>query len=45
MRSRKIAAEAKKMKIIDDFVFYDASLKYLLAKLAAFHGDFMNNNV
>ncbi len=34
--SRKIASQAKQMKIIDDFVFYDASLKYLFAKLAAF---------
>lgn len=34
--NRKIAVEAKKEKIIDDFVFYDASLKYLLAKLTAF---------
>jgi DNA-binding NarL/FixJ family response regulator len=33
---RRIATEAKKKKIVDDFVFYDASLKYLFAKLAAF---------
>lgn len=33
--NRKFATEAKKKKIIDDFVFYDASLKYLLAKLTA----------
>jgi DNA-binding NarL/FixJ family response regulator len=33
---RKIATEAKKKKIVDDFVFYDASLKYLFAKLTAF---------
>jgi len=33
---RKIAAEAKKKKIVDDFVFYDASLKYLFAKLTSF---------
>ena len=33
---REIATEAKKKKIIDDFVFYDASLKYLFAKLSAF---------
>ena len=36
MVSHKIAREAKKNKIIDDFVFYDSSLKYLLAKLEAF---------
>lgn len=34
--SRKMAAEAKQKKIIEDFVFSDASLKYLFAKLAAF---------
>lgn len=34
--SRKMAAEAKKKKIVDDFVFYDASLKYLFSKLAAY---------
>lgn len=34
--SRKMAAEAKERSIVDDFVFYDASLKYLLAKLASF---------
>lgn len=34
--SRKMAAEAKQKKIVEDFVFYDASLKYLFAKLAAF---------
>ncbi len=34
--SRKMATEAKNKKIVDDFVFYDASLKYLFAKLAAF---------
>lgn len=34
--SRQKASKAKKDKIIDDFVFYDASLKYLLAKLTAF---------
>lgn len=32
---REIANQAKEMKIIEDFVFYDASLKYLLAKLAS----------
>lgn len=36
MINRKMAAEAKEEGVIDDFVFYDASLKYLLAKLAAF---------
>lgn len=34
--NRKIASRAKKDKIVDDFVFYDASLKYLFAKLSAF---------
>ncbi len=34
--SRKMATEAKKKEIVEDFVFYDASLKYLLAKLEAF---------
>lgn len=34
--NRKMATEAKESKIIDDFVFYDASLKYLLAKLSAY---------
>lgn len=34
--NRKMAAEAKQKSIIDDFMFYDASLKYLIAKLAAF---------
>lgn len=33
--SRKMAAEAKQKKIIEDFMFYDASLKYLFAKLTA----------
>lgn len=33
---RKIATEAKNKKIVADYVFYDASLKYLLAKLKAF---------
>jgi len=33
---RKMATEAKKKKVVDDFVFYDASLKYLFAKLTAF---------
>lgn len=32
--NRKVAILAKKNKIIDDFVFYDTSLKYLLAKLS-----------
>lgn len=34
--NRKIATEAKVKKIIDDYVFYDASLKYLIAKLKVF---------
>ena len=34
--ARKMAIEAKKAQIIDDFVFYDTSLEYLFAKLAAF---------
>ena len=34
--NRKIALEAKKKKMVDDYVFYDASLKYLLAKVQAF---------
>ncbi|NMA48716.1 MAG: hypothetical protein GX947_02925 [Tissierellia bacterium] len=33
---REMATEAKKKAIVDDFVFYDASLKYLFAKLSAF---------
>ena len=33
---REIATQAKKKGIVDDFVFYDASLKYLFAKLSAF---------
>ena len=35
-KNRNMAIEAKKNRIIDDYVFYDASLKYLFAKLAAF---------
>lgn len=35
MVSRKMATKAKQDNIVDDFVFYDASLKYLFAKLAA----------
>ena len=34
--NREIATQAKRDKIVDDFVFYDASLKYLFAKLSAF---------
>lgn len=34
--SRKMAINAMKRKIVDDFVFYDTSLEYLYAKLAAF---------
>lgn len=33
--SRKVAIKAMKRKIVDDFVFYDESLQYLLAKLGA----------
>ncbi len=33
---REIASQAKKKSIVDDFVFYDASLKYLFAKLSSF---------
>ena len=33
---REIATQAKKNGLVDDFVFYDASLKYLFAKLAAY---------
>ena len=32
---RKVAVDAKNAGLIDDFVFYDSSLAYLLAKLAA----------
>ena len=32
---RKVAVEAKNAGLADDFVFYDSSLTYLLAKLAA----------
>lgn len=35
LSNRKLVTEAKKKGIIHDFVFYDASLKYLLAKLTA----------
>lgn len=34
-KNRAIASEAKQKQIIDDFVFYDASLKYLLSKLTS----------
>ena len=34
-RNREIASQAKKKQLVDDFVFYDASLKYLLAKLTS----------
>ena len=34
--NRLIADRAKKEKIVDDYMFYDTSLKYLLAKIAAF---------
>lgn len=33
---REIASQAKKKSIVDDFVFYDASLKYLFSKLSSF---------
>ena len=33
---RKIAVDTKNAGLADDFVFYDSSLTYLLAKLAAF---------
>ena len=33
---RKVAVETKNAGLADDFVFYDSSLSYLLAKLAAF---------
>lgn len=33
---RRVAVEAKNTALADDFVFYDSSLTYLLAKLAAF---------
>ena len=32
---RKVAVDAKNAGLADDFVFYDSSLTYLLAKLAA----------
>lgn len=35
-QTREIATEAKKKGIVDDFVFKDASLKYLFAKVSAF---------
>lgn len=34
--NRIMATQAKKKKIIDDYVFYDTSLKYLFAKISAF---------
>lgn len=33
--NRAIASQAKKKQLIDDFIFYDASLKYLLAKMTS----------
>lgn len=33
---REIATQVKKKGIVADFVFYDASLKYLFAKLSSF---------
>ena len=35
LANRKIAIEAKKKNTVDDYVFYDASLKYLFAKVQA----------
>ena len=35
--NRKMATKAKKKKLIDDFVFYDASLKYLISKMTSFN--------
>ncbi|HZW97289.1 MAG TPA: hypothetical protein VFF56_00395 [Bacillota bacterium] len=35
IRGRKAAIDAIKSKIADDFIFYDTSLNYLFAKLAA----------
>lgn len=35
LENRKIAIEAKKKKMVDDYVFFDASLKYLFAKVQA----------
>ena len=35
LANRNIAIEAKKKKIVDDYVFFDASLKYLFAKVQA----------
>ena len=32
-KCRELAEQAKKNKLIEDFVFYDASLQYLMAKL------------
>ena len=34
-KSRKVAIKAMQRKIVDDFVFYDESLQYLIAKLLA----------
>lgn len=36
LESRKMVTKLKRNDIIDDFVFYDSSLKYLLAKLSAY---------
>lgn len=36
IESRIIATEIKKINIVDDFVFYDSSIKYLIAKLSAY---------
>ena len=34
--NRQIAIKAKNNNIVDDYVFYDTSLKYLIAKLKSF---------
>ena len=34
--NRKIAAQAKRNKLVDDYMFYDSSLKYLIAKLRSY---------
>ena len=34
-QNRAIASKAKRKQFVDDFLFYDASLKYLIAKLTS----------
>lgn len=34
--SREIAVQAKIKKLVDDYMFYDSSLKYLIAKLRSY---------